>query len=113
MPKPWTPGYKPFPPGVKKQQLHLNPECQNCGAPATQVDHIVNVATCLRHGLDPNHPTNAQSLCHDCHHAKTERERATGRARLKPHRTPIHPSDAATTTQDTARTTPGHPGGHP
>ncbi|MDF1596962.1 MAG: HNH endonuclease [Acidimicrobiia bacterium] len=42
-----------------------------CGAPATEVDHIVN--------NDDHSETNLQSLCVDCHKAKTAREAARSR----------------------------------
>lgn len=56
--------------------------CQACKlagriTPARDVDHIENRAAWIRvHGSDEglDHPSNLQSLCRDCHKAKTELE---------------------------------------
>ena len=54
--------------------------CVVCGQPATEVDHIVEVAD----GGDLYGLDNLQSLCHSCHAAKTKREQ---RARVMRRRT--------------------------
>lgn len=41
--------------------------CVRCGRPATEVDHIWEIAD----GGSLYDLANLQSLCHDCHHAKT------------------------------------------
>lgn len=78
-----------------------------CLGDATEVDHIVNMATILAAGgtrQQADDPANLQSVCRPCHAIKTERERVTPlaatntrraeerRARLgrKPHK---HPGD--------------------
>lgn len=48
--------------------------CRQCGAPATEADHITPVSR----GGNNNPNTNGQGLCKPCHDAKT---RAEGRAR--------------------------------
>lgn len=55
----------------RKIFLQLNPLCVKCGAPATDVDHIIP------HKGDKIlfwNPNNWQSLCHRCHSQKTARE---------------------------------------
>src|SRR5688500_1727184 len=52
----------------RAQYIHKNPRCVVCGAPAQEVDHILD-----HHG---DHAlfwaeTNWQSLCKPCHSAKT------------------------------------------
>ncbi|WP_426727074.1 HNH endonuclease [Corynebacterium auriscanis] len=47
-----------------------NHQCQQCGQPATEVDHITNHATGGADAIE-----NLTSLCAECHAAKTERER--------------------------------------
>lgn len=49
------------------------PVCVVCGAPATDVDHIVPKR---RGGSD--HEDNLQSLCSTCHNRKTNREMRGG-----------------------------------
>ena len=50
--------------------LSKNPACEFCGAPATDVDHIVP----KRWG-GTNDESNLQALCHSCHSRKTARGR--------------------------------------
>ena len=50
---------------VRDRDWHV---CRECGAPARQVDHIVEIAD----GGD-NRPSNLQLLCDDHHAAKTRR----------------------------------------
>lgn len=45
--------------------------CQHCGAPATDVDHIVPG--------DDHHDTNLQALCRPCHNTKTQAEAQAAR----------------------------------
>lgn len=49
--------------------LRGEPLCRQCGAPATDVDHIVPRAQGGADELD-----NLQALCHSCHSRKTNRE---------------------------------------
>jgi 5-methylcytosine-specific restriction protein A len=44
-----------------------NPRC-GCGAPATDVDHIVSVKSDPSRRLDPS---NLRSMCHSCHSRRT------------------------------------------
>lgn len=60
--------------GIRARQLRHHPLCAEClrrgrVAEATEVDHVVRLED---GGTD--HPDNLQSLCHDCHAAKTARE---------------------------------------
>ena len=48
--------------------------CRHCGAPATEVDHIVNLAQGGTHD-----PLNLQALCPPCHRVKTETEALAAR----------------------------------
>lgn len=48
--------------------------CVKCGAPANEVDHVVNRAAGGRDEL-----ANAQTLCTPCHRAKTQAEAAGAR----------------------------------
>lgn len=52
--------------------LRAQPACVVCGAPATDVDHIIPKRL---GGTDAR--DNLQSLCHACHTRKTMRERTT------------------------------------
>ena len=47
----------------------MEPWCRTCGAPATDVDHIVR-----RNYGGSEDDSNLQSLCHPCHSSKTGRE---------------------------------------
>lgn len=49
--------------------LHEHPLCALCGAPATEVDHIIPI----RLG-GSNDAANLQALCKPCHSTKTARE---------------------------------------
>lgn len=51
--------------------LREHPRCENCGAPATVVDHIVPHRQDRRLFWDA---ANWQALCTRCHNAKTARE---------------------------------------
>lgn len=55
---------------VRDEQLRMHPRCEWCGALATEVDHRRRLAD---GGSD--HPSNLQSLCHDCHADKSASER--------------------------------------
>lgn len=59
---------------LRSAQIAHQPDCEECGAPATEVDHIVPKA---QGGSD--HPTNLQSLCAECHDRKTAREALASR----------------------------------
>jgi 5-methylcytosine-specific restriction endonuclease McrA len=47
----------------------MHPECAECGAPATDVDHVIPLAD-----GGSNDIGNLQALCHSHHSAKTARE---------------------------------------
>lgn len=51
--------------------LRAQPWCAVCGAPATDVDHVLPKRLGGRDAVD-----NLQSLCHACHTRKTMKERA-------------------------------------
>lgn len=56
---------------TSKLYLKLHPICVKCGAPATEVDHIIP------HKGDPKlmwDVNNYQALCHTCHSKKTYSE---------------------------------------
>ena len=59
--------------------LAREPRCRQCGAPATEADHVVPIA---EGGTNDPH-TNGQALCEPCHDAKTQHEAQ----RARPHRT--------------------------
>lgn len=50
--------------------LAREPNCRQCGAPATQADHIIPVSQ----GGTNDPRTNGQGLCDQCHAHKTKRE---------------------------------------
>lgn len=52
--------------------IRHNPLCKHCGAPATEVDHIIPL---IAGGT--NHDHNLQSLCHRCHMKKTALDKET------------------------------------
>lgn len=56
----------------------------HCTGVATEVDHIRNYKSGGGHGMD-----NLQAVCGPCHRAKTAKESAIARARLR--REAIHP----------------------
>ena len=53
---------------LRKEFLSEYPDCAICGAPATDVDHIIPR---VRGGSDD--VDNLESLCHACHSRKTAR----------------------------------------
>ena len=57
-------------PAARRAHLAREPRCRQCGAPATQVDHIIPLA---RGGPELD-PRNLQALCRACHAAKTAGE---------------------------------------
>ena len=57
-------------PTIRKWKLKVHPDCEHCGAAATEVDHVLAKG---KGGAD--RLWNAQSLCHDCHLEKTKVER--------------------------------------
>jgi 5-methylcytosine-specific restriction protein A len=56
-------------PRDRARVLREEPECRLCGAPATQVDHIVPLAQGGSRGRE-----NLQAICAWCHRGKTGRE---------------------------------------
>ncbi|KDE14238.1 HNH endonuclease [Rhodococcus aetherivorans] len=75
---------KPLAARIRRRDHHT---CQRCGQPGHEVDHIRNVKA----GGD-DHPDNLQTLCTECHQAKTKAEAARGRARRSRRRPqPRHP----------------------
>jgi 5-methylcytosine-specific restriction enzyme A len=65
---------------IAAAQLNREPMCQGCEeAPATCVDHIVPITK----GGAKRERSNLQSMCRDCHQAKTGAEKA-GRAWVPP-----------------------------
>ncbi|MGE0229944.1 MAG: HNH endonuclease [Dehalococcoidia bacterium] len=55
---------------LRQQVLLEEPACRLCGAPASEVDHVIPLAF---GGLDVR--SNAQGLCHACHVSKSAQER--------------------------------------
>ena len=55
--------------------LHSHPHCVQCGAPATDVDHIDGAGPLSPRGHDWS---NLQALCHRCHTAKTNTQDGGG-----------------------------------
>jgi 5-methylcytosine-specific restriction endonuclease McrA len=55
--------------GRRDVWLAYHPACASCGAPATEVDHV------LPRAAGGGEDGNLQSLCHGCHVSKTTRER--------------------------------------
>lgn len=52
-----------------------HPDCAHCGRPASQVDHIIPRKALVAQGFhDPDAPHLLQSLCGECHHAKSYAE---------------------------------------
>lgn len=85
-PKPWANGSSSWQSGstrkwreARAQQLSREPKCRRCGADANQVDHI----TPLSESGSKWDPANMQSLCEDCHDAKSLEDR---RRRRRPSR---------------------------
>ena len=58
---------------IRAQFLRHHPLCVECGAPATDVDHIVPIAEGGSHKWE-----NLQALCHRHHSGKTMRESVRG-----------------------------------
>ena len=91
--KPWSGTYRGFPPAVVRRVRLEEPTCRRCGAPATEVDHVVGRADALQLGWTMaaiQDRRNAQGLCHECHEAKTELERRRGIERVSKRR-PVEP----------------------
>jgi 5-methylcytosine-specific restriction protein A len=61
-------------PTIRKRKLERNPYCQNCGAKAVTVDHILARAF---GGTDVS--TNLQSLCRRCADLKDHHDRERGK----------------------------------
>lgn len=79
--KPWSEGYRRFPPAVIDRVRREEPACRSCGAPTAEVDHVVGRADALRMGWPEEliqDRRNAQGLCSECHRAKTSVERTRG-----------------------------------
>ena len=55
---------------LRRAVLAEEPECRRCSRPATEVDHIVEVAD----GGPVHDRDNLQPLCHRCHATKTRRQ---------------------------------------
>ena len=55
---------------ARRAQLRTEPQCRGCGAPATEVDHIIPIAD----GGARLDPGNLASVCTTCHRAKTLRD---------------------------------------
>lgn len=69
--QPWRRVYKdPRWAKLRAQVLREEPQCRTCGAPTTDVDHIVPT----QDGGAPFDRANLQGLCHAHHSEKTARE---------------------------------------
>lgn len=77
-PPPWANSSKSWQSGSSRkwrefraQQLRDEPKCRRCDVDATEVDHILP----LSEGGSKWDKANVQSLCQDCHGAKTLEDR--------------------------------------
>lgn len=77
-PSAWKRGYDAKWRELRARVLIAQPCCLECGAKATEVDHIV----ALSDG-GTNEPRNLRALCHRCHSARTARDQAFGRGRVE------------------------------
>lgn len=59
---------------LNRRILAAHPDCYLCGAPATLVDHVTNLAA---GGADTR--ANRRPICEPCHTAKTKAEALRGR----------------------------------
>lgn len=59
---------------VRGRVLATRPACVDCGAPATEVDHI----TALRAGGARLDPANLRPMCGRCHRSRTGRDQPGG-----------------------------------
>lgn len=66
----------------KRQVLRREPNCRQCGQPATEADHIIPIAE----GGATTDISNGQALCEPCHEAKTAADKQRGIERRKQHR---------------------------
>lgn len=64
----------PKPDRVRQQMLAEEPTCRLCGAPTTDVDHILPLVAGGKHVRE-----NLQGLCRPCHLEKSRQEREEGR----------------------------------
>jgi 5-methylcytosine-specific restriction protein A len=55
--------------------LAEHPDCAQCGAPTTDVDHLDGQGPLGPAGHDP---LNLRALCHSCHSARTARDQPGG-----------------------------------
>ena len=55
---------------LRARFLTYHPTCEECGAPASDVDHVIP-----KRAGGPDEWHNLQALCHSCHSLKTNRER--------------------------------------
>ena len=65
---------------LRPNQLLDEPFCRICGAPATDVDHIVDHKGDWALFTDRS---NLESLCHSCHSAKTMRDEHKNRKKQR------------------------------
>lgn len=63
---------------IRKRVLRRDHYRCGCGRHASEVDHIIPVAECVRRGLNPDDPSNLRAICTDCHARKTEQDRLRG-----------------------------------
>ena len=66
---------------LRRTHLAASPSCVECGAPATDVDHLHSVR---EHPELRLAPSNLRSLCHSCHSRHTARTVGFGRGRGAP-----------------------------
>lgn len=77
----WSGQRRSFPTAMRRRILNRDPICKACGTePSTIADHVLNHATCLRLGINPDTEDNGQGLCDDCHRVKTRVEQQAGTA---------------------------------
>lgn len=57
---------------ISKRYRAEHPDCEDCGRPAEEVDHVIPRRLLIERGIhDPDHDRWLQSLCSDCHHSKS------------------------------------------
>lgn len=72
----WSPSNPTHTTGALRRQVFDRDrgQCQTCGEPGTEVDHIINLKSGGTNALE-----NLQLLCRSCHNRKTQAEAAAAR----------------------------------
>lgn len=67
---------------TRARHLAAHPDCEQCGAPATDVDHIDGLGPL---GPAGHEPSNLRSLCHSHHSQRTARDQPAGSLKRGPY----------------------------